>query len=195
MPRRVTWLVLVSTVVTARMVWSGIPEPDVVLYGQVFVNRLLQNAATDLTVVARVGGVPNPIARYRMGQNAGVGDQYVLRLRLESLADGAAQSSNAALIGQTAQVLVQFGQGPELPAANHLIAERGRIHYLDLGERRRGDWNGDANLTLVDFAAFVECMRGPVPTSGQCVAAFDFDGNSTVDLADFGALETAASGL
>jgi hypothetical protein len=187
MPRRVIAIVFLGALLTVSTVRSGIPEPDVVLYGQVFVNQLLQGAGTDLTVLARADGVANPIAQYRMGENQGVGDRFVLRLRIESSADGAPQSNNAARLGQIAHLLTRFGNGPEQPAADFVLGERARIQYLDLGARRPGDWNGDASVSLLDWSAFVECMRGPVPTSGQCVAAFDFDGNSTVDLADAGA--------
>jgi len=195
MRRRALGILILGFGVMVSTVWPGIPEPDTVLYGQVFVNRLLQGKGADLTVLARVNGVANPIADYRMGDNASVGDRFVLRLRMESLADGSTQSNNAALLGQTAQILTRFGSGPEQVAANYVLSERGKIQYLDLGERVRGDWNGDASVTRIDWAAFVECMRGPVPTGGQCVAAFDFDGNSTVDLADAGALLTAMSGV
>ena len=195
MSRRVLGIVFLGLSASGSTVWCGIPEPDVVLYGQVFLNRLLQGAGSDLTVLARADGVANPIAQYRMGESQNVGDRFVLRLRIESLADGSLQSGSAALLGQTAHVLLKFGSGPEQPAADFALTERGRIQYVDLGARQRGDWSGDANVTLLDWAAFVECLRGPVPTSGQCVAAFDFNGNSTVDLADVGAFLGALSGV
>lgn len=178
--------------IAAAAVWAGIPEPNVVLYGQVFINQLLQDAGSDLRVLARVDGVAEPIASYRMGDDGQLGDRYVLRLRLESLADGSAQSNNAAVIGQTAHLLIQQGTGPEQPVTDYAISDRGSFEYIDLGERVVGDWNGDAQVTTSDLPNFVDCLKGPVPTSGQCVAAYDFDDNSTVDLADFAGYQAAS---
>ncbi len=62
-----------------------------------------------------------------------------------------------------------------------------------------GDFDGDEDVDLDDFAEFAECMGGPnvppIPTSPQCVdaclAAFDFDQDADVDAVDF--LEFAAA--
>jgi hypothetical protein len=191
MGRKRVFVAAAGAAIAGTVAWAGIPEPDVVLYGQVFIQQLLQGAVTDLTVIARVDGVSDPVATYRMGTESGVGDRYVLRIELESLADGSGQSNDKAVVGQTAHILIREGDGPEQPVTDYAIADRGRIEYVDLGERVPGDWTGDAQVTLSDLPPFAECLKGPVPHSGQCVAAYDFDGNSTVDLADFGGYQAA----
>jgi hypothetical protein len=55
----------------------------------------------------------------------------------------------------------------------------------------KGDANGDGKLTLDDFAAFPDCLTGPGGLLSPGCEAFDFNGDLTVDLADFGAFQIA----
>ncbi len=57
-----------------------------------------------------------------------------------------------------------------------------------------GDWDCDGDVDLNDFEYFADCANGPgiapnplLPgvTQANCIEAFDFDGGSDVDLADF----------
>ncbi|MCK4659437.1 MAG: hypothetical protein KAV82_07935 [Phycisphaerae bacterium] len=66
-----------------------------------------------------------------------------------------------------------------------------------------GDFDGDGDVDLDDYAVFVDCMPGPdtppTPTipevTGQmCLDAFDFDKDEDVDLNDFGAFQGHFSG-
>ena len=104
---------------------AGIPEPDAVLYGRVIVDGRLVTADDDVMVIARVEGAPKPVGTYTMGGSATAGDNYVLRIRCESLVDGSAQNEDAALIGQTAVIYVKVGRGVEKRAASFRISERG----------------------------------------------------------------------
>lgn len=64
-----------------------------------------------------------------------------------------------------------------------------------LGPAILGDFDGDGDVDIDDFAAFVACVDGPdVPIVGQeCVAAdLDFDGDA--DLGDAGAFQRAFTG-
>ncbi|MCP4251742.1 MAG: hypothetical protein GY778_32320 [bacterium] len=62
-----------------------------------------------------------------------------------------------------------------------------------------GDYDVDGDADLDDFAALADCLAGPgVPPdpsdaacAGACLAAFDFDNDSAVDLGDFGRFQVA----
>jgi hypothetical protein len=62
-----------------------------------------------------------------------------------------------------------------------------------------GDWDGDADVDLVDFQAFADCLDGPDtdpdPVTGAvcidaCLQVFDADADDDVDLEDFAAFQT-----
>ena len=75
---------------------------------------------------------------------------------------------------------------------------------VDMGayEFRPGDYAHDGHVDLGDYAVFPECLFGPgvapapVPpaTAGDCLDAFDFDGDGDVDLQDFGRFGQAFTG-
>jgi hypothetical protein len=60
-----------------------------------------------------------------------------------------------------------------------------------------GDWDGDGDVDLDDFAEFSGCLSGPRQASGfeipsvDCLDAFDSDVDDDVDLADFGGFQKA----
>jgi len=60
-----------------------------------------------------------------------------------------------------------------------------------------GDWNGDGDVDISDFAEFPTCWSGPVGSpdwvmpSQVCQDVFDFDGDTDVDLADFAEFQPA----
>lgn len=178
--------------VTVGVVVAGIPLPDTVLYGRVFIDRQLQHPNDDITVTARVDGVAEPVGQCRLGDRQAAGDNYILHIRLESLADGSIQARNAALVGQTVHLFVQKGAGPEEHFRDYLVSDQGHVESVDLGVRLLGDWDGDGVLALADHLQFVECMEGPaVVATDPCITAFDFNDDSHVDLVDAGAFQAA----
>jgi hypothetical protein len=50
-----------------------------------------------------------------------------------------------------------------------------------------GDADNDCEITLTDYAAFVDCLNGPnaAPPVAQCLGVFDFDDQGDVDLFDY----------
>lgn len=194
--------------VTAVASMAGIPEPDVVLYGRVFVNKMVQQTADNITVVARVdrpplGNFPGeediPVGLHHLGdvtaaagQCAGA-DCYVLRIKLESLADGQPQSADAAIVGDTVRLCVSKGGNPEVCdlADSYTIDDRGTVLPQDVGiAPMKGDWNDDTLVNLTDHPNFATCMQGPTQSAtAQCQAVFDFDNDSHVDLDDFASFE------
>lgn len=56
-----------------------------------------------------------------------------------------------------------------------------------------GDYDGDGDINLADFANFDECLGGPAAGLTPCCATFDFDGDSDVDLGDFAGFQAVFS--
>jgi hypothetical protein len=63
-----------------------------------------------------------------------------------------------------------------------------------------GDFDGDGDVDLGDLLSFTDCLNGPVnappgigppPSELDCLAVFDFDADSQVDLIDFAAMQSA----
>lgn len=187
MKRRKLFAAFILTGVWPMGAFAGIPEPDAILYGQVFKDGVAVRADEDVTVIARRGGDDNEIARYVMGQDPDVGDRYVLRIPMESLvADSPPQRTDTLLIGQTVYIRIQEAASSESPAGALTIDERGAVIYLDLlGSRIPCDYNGDGQVSLLDHAGLVECMSAQSAAGGQCMLAFDDDGDGLVTLADF----------
>lgn len=185
----------VIVILAANAVALAQPLPDVVLYGSVTLDGRTVRADDDVTLIARVDGVAEPVGSYHMGDIPGAGDHYVLRLRLESQVEGESQSDNAARVGQTVHIFVQRGEEPERHVTDFVISAQGHIQQLDLADRMLGDWNRDTRIALDDFVQFHACMEGPTEsTSSQCLAVFDFDDSGQVDLEDFSALQSVFTG-
>ncbi len=56
-----------------------------------------------------------------------------------------------------------------------------------------GDFDGNSEVDVMDFAAFGVCMNGPESETPfvDCVTAFDFDSDEDVDILDYQAFQTA----
>lgn len=53
-----------------------------------------------------------------------------------------------------------------------------------------GDWNGDDEVNLLDFAGMTKCSTGPGGTASSGCTVFDFDSDGDVDWTDFGVFQT-----
>ena len=166
-------LACVVAIAAASAARAGLPEPDAVLYGTITLDGKAVTAADDLTVIARVDGVPNPVGTYHMGDNPSAGDQYVLRIRVESLADGSAQSNDAALIGQTAHIFVQAGRGAEKSATDFVIATRGITEQRNLVASTGNDCNGNGIADSLDISSgrSKDCNNNGIPDECDSLSA------------------------
>jgi alpha-amylase len=65
--------------------------------------------------------------------------------------------------------------------------------FADVSLALPGDYNGDREVDLDDFAYFGGCLTGPAPSAppGAECGAFDFDADTDVDLVDYGYFQEA----
>lgn len=136
MKRSVMMMPVMLAVACVSVVIGGIPEPNAIFYGQITLDGIPVTVATHPTLEI-IGRVVLPLSeqevgRYRMGENINAGDRYVLRAKLESLADGSTQSTTAALIGQTLRIYLSSDETK--PVAEVVIPERGWIQELSLSQ-------------------------------------------------------------
>lgn len=81
--------------------------------------------------------------------------------------------------GQTGEFLGVFAEGGGLNIPTLGIA------FFPLVEQRPGDFDGDGDVDIADFAFFSACFTGSgVPCEPPCCQA-DLDGDGDVDIADF----------
>ena len=125
---------------------AGIPEPPATLYGTLTVDGQPVAATSSVTIMAKVTGTSNNVGSYSMGDNVGATGQcgngtdcYVLRIKLESTANGVLpRSDDAALVGETVEFSIVLDDGvtevEAIPASGvaFTINSRGQITQLDL---------------------------------------------------------------
>lgn len=158
---------------------GAIPEPSVLLWGDLQINGQPVTANDDVRVYARVPETPDEVGSYQMGSNFNAGNKYVLQIRLESLADGTSQSLNRALVGQTAQIFADGADVPNGPVllANMRICEKGQVRQADLPgiiPGTLGDFDIDCDVDFDDITTFVNVLVGADQTPSH-IAAADMD--------------------
>ena len=94
-----TWAVLAAVTSPAS---GGIPLPDAVLYSEAAIDGLAVDATDHVTILARYEG--NVVARYNMGDRPQAGDKFILRIPVESLADGSSPNPKAIRLGDTVEI-------------------------------------------------------------------------------------------
>lgn len=188
-------LMTLMLICTAAYVFAGIPQPDVIMFGNIIINGTPVLEQDNVTVIARVDGVAQPVGRFRMGQSAGAGDHYVLRIRLQASVSGSPVDNNASQVGQSAQIFVQLGSGPEELATTINLAEIGMLLQTDLIiATLPANCVADNQIDLNDYKSFRTCMAGPnIPSTKECACA-DVDGDSDVDLRDWSWLQRGFTG-
>ncbi len=175
--------------------WAGIPQPDAALFGNVLINGLPINSSSDVKIVARVEGVARPVGAYKMGASTFAGEGYLLKLRLEAPAPGSPVRDDAAIVSQTARLLVQRGSDPESLVATYPITTIGTLERLDLNLIVAEPVNcvADGATNAADHRAFRGCMGGPTADVIPACQCADVDRSNSVDLRDWAWLQSAFS--
>lgn len=152
---------------------ANIPEPDTILYGELYINGQLITASDDVTISVRRDEVE--IASYKMGSNSQTGNQFLLRIPMQSADDGFV-SSLKAQFGDSIQIFVKqgFGAATKVLNADFEISGRGIIefHRLFVGDGCidvDGDFNQDCNVNLADLILFgSHWLDAPCSSPGWC---------------------------
>ncbi len=164
--RRVAFaLVLTAWLTPGLALQAGLPEPDAVFYGVIALDGSFVTAAdADVTVELSQTEQGPVVATYRMGDDPGIGDRYVLRATVESSAP--VNDPAATALGGSVWLAVRQG-GLVRDQRSHLITTRGEFVNLNFGD---ADSDGDG---MSD--AFEELYFGST-TGGDPDADPDLDG-------------------
>lgn len=170
---------------------AGIPEPDMIFYGTVEIGGVPVTALDNHTIIARISGTSTTVGLYNMGDNLNAGNYYVLRVKLESLDDGSAQSGNTTSVNQNIQIFIRQPNNEELYVEESpvTITGCGEVQWLPLSANGQINYgtnlDGIGTTNIVDFAMFAAQWLQPVcdGTNNNCEGA-DFDGINGVDIAD-----------
>jgi hypothetical protein len=188
MKAKITLVLIVAA--NATLLQAGIPEPDMTLFGQVWVGGELQDAQDNVRIIARVEDDPNSlVGAYHMGDNPLAGDYYILRIRLESLADNNPQSNNKALIGQTVDISVRQATYPEVQATSVTVTGAGAVQYtnlyVDALDFSALDLYTDGIINFKDYAEVANNWKRTDCSAGNnwCDGC-DIDESTSVDYSD-----------
>ncbi len=179
-----------------------IPEPDVILYGQVCLATGPATDQSDVSVIARslVDGQVREIGRYKMGETPsasdcqGSADCYVLRMRVETVPTGATSSGTAVVLDpatpNTVDVFVKQGAAAEELAVQVTVSDRGVIQRANLrADPLSADIDGDGQKNLVDYALLKASLAGPATMTTQICDRADINRDGRVDLRDYALLQ------
>jgi hypothetical protein len=189
---------VIIIVVLPVVALASIPEPDVVLYGSVRIGGLDVTVFDNVDVFATHGSASDPqVGSYHLGDIPEAGNQYVLRIRLESLADGSPPSADAARVGDTVNIYGTIFGGPAELLATYAISGRAIVRAYNLPFTCGGpaDFDCDGDIDLTDFNHLASCMTGPeVPQDEPSCADAKLDLDTDVDLVDFYLFQKCFSG-
>jgi len=192
---------------TAAALGATIPEPDVILYGQVCLSGGPATDADDVSVIARtvVNKVVRDVGSYRMGQQPtasdcnGETDCFVLRVRLETVPQGETPSGTAVVLNPSApatvELFVKQGSSPEALVGQLAASDRGLIRRFNLSAAPiSADINNDTHRDLADYGLLRNALTGPAVETTQPCDPTDINRDGHVDLLDFARLQAEFAG-
>lgn len=195
----IAWIWAVAGVTAGT---ETIPEPDLILYGHVCLTGGPATDADDVSVIARatIAAESRDVGTYRMGAQPsasdcrGDADCYVLRVRVETVPDGASPSGTAAVLtpGTPAMValFIKEGSAPEAFAGEVFVSDRGVIQQSDLNATPiTADINNDQQTDSADFVLFHAALAGPETQNAQPCDPNDINRDGHIDLKDFALLQ------
>ena len=200
---------------------AGIRMPDAVLYGNVFIDGDPVTAAADVMVFARMPDQAQVIATYQMGQSSVPGDLYVLRVKVESTADGSVPIPGAIALAADFDLFARHNvcaagarQGLACSSdADCLDSECGREQFqrrvtvtgVGMIQERHvyigaepiyGDVNHDETLNIFDVFCVLDALAGVFDEcSFEDVDIEPCGGNGTVNVLDVIAVLNAIAGI
>jgi len=187
---------------SAALAGDTIPEPDAILHGHVCLAGGPATDADDVSVIARttIDEQPRDVGSYTMGDQpsasdcAGQDDCYVLRMRVETVPQGAEPSGSAVVLSASSPAIVELfirnKTAPETPAGTILVDERGMIRQLSIhGAPETSDVNGDGMKDLSDHALLEDALNGPATPTTQACDPVDINRDGYVDLKDYARLQ------
>lgn len=182
---------IVVIIALASVVFAGIPEPDITLYGTVAVNNVPKGAGDNVTINARVSGVASPVGSYPMGDNVAAGDNYVIKIAVDTLTDGSGLmmflGTSTPAIGETVTLYATENGGPEVAVGSYVITSRGITQQLDLtnGPFLDTDFNTDGKTNFKDFSTLAQQWQETNCSElNEWCNGVDFDHLNGVDISD-----------
>jgi hypothetical protein len=192
---------------TSGAAGATIPEPDVIIYGQVCLAGGPATDADDVSVIARamIDNEVRDVGSYRMGQQPsasdcnGDADCFVLRVRLETVPPGEDPSGTAVVLNSSApatvELFVKEGSSAEMPAGQLAASDRGLIRRFNLSAAPLStDINDDTHRDMADYSLLRGAFTGPATQTTQPCDPTDINRDGHVDLLDYAFLQAEFTG-
>lgn len=179
--------------VAVDLLRGGIPQPDAIFYGTITINGQPVVGNDNLNVIAKEADTQRVVGQYLMGDNPAAGDQYVLRVKLETVVSGSPLSSDALTPGVLVDLYVNPGPsgGEELVAEDLSTTQPGALTDLPVvigtaaPQFLSGDCNVDGSVDIGDIIMSINVILSePSAIMATCRDACDSNNDGSIDVAD-----------
>jgi len=109
-----------------------IPMPDGIIYGKLSIDGQVVSPDNGMAVLARVGGLDEPVAVYHMGDLPAAGSAYVLHIPKRLEADGITPTADTAPTAAPASIYLVEEGGSEVLAGRAPVPAMGKAVLLDI---------------------------------------------------------------